>query len=320
MKSLRSLLLLALTLPALAADPLALPRTTNAVPFAHVQAIPLPDSQVSFQRDGVELTRYYYGSNNPRPFLFPVNGPSGRSLTRMGHPHDPITHSHHNSVWTSHHMVNNVDFWGDKGGRIVHQKIERFDDGPEAASLQVLNAWTAPDGKVLLYERRRITVQTLEKNEWMLLIDLQFNAAGEDVTLGETAFGPIGVRMAKTIGVTDGGGTIRNSEGGVNEPAIFRKPARWCDYSGPITADAKEGITLLDHPQNPRHPAPFHVREDGWMGAAPTFPAALTIKVNEPLLLRYGLYIHGGMPAPGAIDQRWQGFAGTPWVDFAAKP
>ena len=42
------------------------------------------------------------------------------ALTRMKHPHDPVTHSHHNSVWFSHQSVGDADFWSDNGGRIAH--------------------------------------------------------------------------------------------------------------------------------------------------------------------------------------------------------
>ena len=94
-----------------------------------MQAIPLPYQQVSFQRDGVELCRYHFGSDLRRPFMFPVVGPSGRSLTRMGHPHEPVTHSHHNSIWISHNDVNGLSFWEDRGkGRIVHEQIESLED------------------------------------------------------------------------------------------------------------------------------------------------------------------------------------------------
>ncbi|MHC4329832.1 MAG: DUF6807 family protein [Planctomycetota bacterium] len=56
-------------------------------PVPRMQVVPMPYDQASFQRDGVELTRYHFGPGLHRPFLFPVSGPSGRSLTRMGHPH-----------------------------------------------------------------------------------------------------------------------------------------------------------------------------------------------------------------------------------------
>jgi hypothetical protein len=115
--------------------------------------------------------------------------------------------------------------------------------------------------------------------------------------------------MAKTIGVHDGGGMIRNSEGAVNEPQVHEKPARWVDYSGAITAQAREGITLFDHPSNPNHPTVFHVRDDGWMGAALNFVGPRTIEVGRPLKLRYGLWVHSGVPAAGTIDEQFAAFA-----------
>lgn len=102
----------------------------------------------------------------------------------------------------------------------------------------------------------------------MLIIDLLLDAANGPVTLDSKGqFGPIGVRIAKSICRAFRSGTIRNSEGAEGEEAVFRKPAQWCDYSGQIAPGVVEGLTLMDHPINPRHPAAFHVREDGWMGA-----------------------------------------------------
>ena len=54
-------------------------------PVPRLQVVPQAYEQASFQRDGVEITRYHFGEGLNRPFLFPVIGPSGRSLTRMGH-------------------------------------------------------------------------------------------------------------------------------------------------------------------------------------------------------------------------------------------
>jgi len=50
----------------------------------------------------------------------------------MGHPHDPESHSHHNSVWISHYDVDGVYFWGDRGkGKIRHKRIVEFADADE---------------------------------------------------------------------------------------------------------------------------------------------------------------------------------------------
>jgi hypothetical protein len=289
-------------------------------PAPRVQAVPQPGDQVSFQRDGVELARFHFGAHNKRPFVHPLIGPSGLSLTRMGHPQDPVGHSHHNSVWISHNDVNGVSFWADRGkntGSIVHQRIEKFTDGDTEASVTSINHWVVDATKdTLLVERRKTTVQLLEKGEWLLTLDLQFEAAKEIVDLGKSPFGMAAVRIAKSIGVNDGGGTIRNSDGKVNEKEVFWKPAKWVDYSGAIKDKIVEGITLLDHPGNPNHPSVFHVRNDGWMGASLTFDEPRRITRGKPLRLRYGLYVHAGMPSVEALESRWSAFAKTKVEDL----
>ena len=279
-------------------------------PFAAVQAVPMPYDQVSFQRDGAQVVRYHYGRQHERPFWFPLIGPAGRVVTRMGHPHDPMGHSHHNSVWISHQKVNGVNFWEDPGpAKIVHQAIEKIEDGPEAASLRVRNAWTGPDGKPLLIERRLMTVRPLPDDEWMLIVELLITPAAGDVTFGKTPFGIFAARVAKTMDVNDGGGTIRNSAGAVNEKAVFWKPARWVDYAGRVTADRSNGITLMDHPANPNHPSVFHVRNDGWMGASFSFNGPYKLPAGKQLRLLYALYVHDGVPTPDHIERRFAVFA-----------
>ena len=303
----------------------------DAKPVPVAQVIPLPYDQASFQYLGAEtaghshaafpgheLTRYHFGRSLKRPFWYPLIGPAGRSLTRMGHPRDPHSHSHHNSVWISHHDVGGVNFWADGGkGQIVCRLVKQYEDGDRQAWMLTRNAWQDDQGKVLLNEWRRACVQLphqgkvpVNVNHWLMLVDLSLEAPGnEPVTLGRTPFGMIGVRMAKTIGVHDGGGRILNSQGQVDEEQVFRKPARWVDYSGRVTRQLTGGITLMDHPANPDHPTPFHVRNDGWMGACLTLARPLTIEPGKPLRLRYGLWVHAGMSKAEQIEAQWKDFA-----------
>lgn len=286
----------------------------SAKPITALQILPLPEQQASIQVRGHEISRYYFGRDLYRPFLFPIIGPSGRSLTRMGHPRDPNGHSHHNSLWVSHHDVGGVAFWNDartSTGRIVHQRVNRYEESNEEAVIDVQNHWvdSAAAGRVVLEERRVMRFRPQAEGEWLLVLDITLTAPQRAVTLGKTNFGIVGIRMAKSIGVHDGGGMIRNSAGAVNEPQVHEKPARWVDYSGPMTENAREGITLLDHPQNPNHPAVFHVRDDGWMGAALTFSAPRTIEPGEPLTVRYGFWVHAGVPTPARIDEQFASFS-----------
>lgn len=279
-----------------------------------MQVIPQPYDQVSFQRDGVELARYHFGPDLRRPFIFPVIGPSGRPLTRLGHPHDPEGHSHHNSIWIAHQSVGGVSFWEDRVGpaRIAHRRIEQLSDGPEEAALVCRNEWLGTNGAPILIERRRVAVRALPAREWLLVLDVELRAASGVVKLGATPFGILGVRVAKTMSVRDGGGRILNSEGDENEVGAFRQPARWVDYSGPIAPGRIEGLTLMDHPQNLNHPAVFHVRDDGWMGPCLTVGGSMLLQSNPPLRLRYGIYVHSGAPPPAQLNEIWRRFTELP--------
>lgn len=273
------------------------------------QVVPQPYSQVSFQRDGIEVARYHFGSELRRPFVFPLVGPSGRSVTRMGHPHDPESHSHHNSVWISHDSVNGISFWDDRSpGRIVHQRVEKFEDLKDRASVSTLNHWVDGSGKILLKEKRKTIAIGLPEKEWLLVIRMELQPDKAPVTFGKTPFGFIGVRMAKTIGVHDGGGTIRNSEGATNEKEVFWKPAKWVDYSGAITKTETGGATLLDHTSNVNHPTFIHVRDDGWMAASYNLEKSFTLETNKTLSLTYGVYVHGSIPEPKKLEQVWKQF------------
>jgi hypothetical protein len=287
----------------------------DAKPVPRMQVEPQPYGQAAVLWAGREIARHHGDASLRRPFLFPLVGPGGRSVTRMGHPHDPNGHSHHNSVWVSHNDVDGVDFWGDQApkdktvGRIVQKRVLEFFDGDEEARIGVANAWIDSSGATLLDEERRMRFVPLADRQWLLILDLQLTAIGRSRTLGKTPFGLVGVRMAKTIGVKDGGGRIRNSAGGVNEAEVFWKPARWVDYSGRMTGESTEGITLMDHPRNPGHPNHFHVRDDGWMGASTTFGAAKTLEPGQPLKLRYGLLVHAGVPSGEWLEAQFQEFA-----------
>lgn len=111
--------------------------------------------------------------------------------------------------------------------------------------------------------------------------------------------------------VADGGGRILNSEGGRNEAGVFRKLARWVDYSGPVTFEGDSGITLMDHPTNPTFPTPFHVRDDGWMCPSITLEKPLQLKPGTKLQFLYRLWIHKGVPGHHTIEAMWQAFAGA---------
>ncbi len=290
-----------------------------AKPFPRVEAIPIQDDAVSFCVDGKEVLRYNAGHGMFRPFLFPVIGPSGRQVTRMGHPHDPKGHRHHYSLWVAHHDINGADFWSDRDtpGKQMHRSILAIEDGPglvgqaDSAAICVNIAWVAPDGRELLTEERTYRLTELGDAERLIDIHLSLSPVDGPVTFGPTPFGLTAVRVAKTMTVNDGGGRIENSGEAVGEEAILWKPAEWCDYSGPAAPGGINGVTLMSHPSNANHPPDWHVRSDGWMGACFSREREFVLEAKKTLALRYALYVHRGDAHEAKVAERYAEFAAS---------
>jgi hypothetical protein len=292
------------------------PRSEPTYPRAMI--IPQPDDQLSFQVDGREWLRYHYGPLTPKPYFYPLMGPAGAPVTRLTHPHDPATHAHHLSLWIGHQNVGGSNFWEHmkSPARIVHDRISKIDDG-DSASVTIHAKWLDGDKKPLLLDERVWTLSprydTLTSDgygEYTLDLKLTLTSVAPTTTIGKSNFGLVAVRVAKMMGTIDGGGTIRNSEGKINEKELMpHQRARWCDYSGRPAPGAYNGVTLFDHPSNPNHPSYFHVRGDGWMGSSFSFENDVVVAKETPLVLRYRFLVHAGGGDPKYLDLESRRFA-----------
>lgn len=299
------------------------------------EVVPQADHQVAFAIDGVEKVRWHFGNAYPRPFFFPLRGPSGAVLTRMGHPGAP-DHDHHQSIWFAHNKLNGLDFWANGKGTQVRQKQWLcYRDGDDEAVMAVLLGWYDAQGKEVMEQELIAALLPIQSASNSPLaehaLELQFTLRPADdtdaVELEQTNFGFLAVRVAKGISAHFGGGQLSNSEGAKQEQECFGKQARWMDYSGPVASgsgsDRKEfveGITFFDHPHNPRYPTYWHVRQDGWMGAAYGLVESATISRAQPLTLRYLLHAHSGPYDPNRSQVVADQFAGRPGFELVTKP
>jgi hypothetical protein len=277
-------------------------------PIPRYQVVPHAEQQASFLVDGALRLGWHFGSGYPRPFFYPLVGPSGAVLTRMGHPGAP-DHDHHRSIWFAHEKVLGIDFWSDRTAARVRQKQWlAYQDGDQEAIMAVLLGWyDGHEPKELLTQELIASIRPVGDGEVLVELQSTFTPAAESLELGQTNFGFLAVRVAKSISKFFGGGEPRNSEGATGEQAIFGKQARWVDYSGSVASSRPkpadqvaspeavvEGITYFDHANNPGYPAHWHVRDDGWMGASFNRTGSYVIRREKPLVLRYLLHAHAG--------------------------
>lgn len=280
--------------------------------FPRVQALPRID-RASLRIDGVERVGYEFGYGKARPFFDPIVGGSGAALTRMGHP-NPVGHEHHKSVWFGHQKVGGTSFWEDHASseiQIRHRRVVLYQDGPEWAGLVTEWDWWA-HGKTVLRQQLVVVIEPTADGGFALDLQSHFESSGVPLELGKTNFGFLGVRVAKTISEQFGGGRLTAADGSTGEPAIFGKTHRWVDYSGPSAPGKVEGICYMDHPANPHHPTPWHVRRDGWMEAAFNLAEPYGLAKDHPLDLRYRLLVHDRPAHRAELDRAWERFAKAP--------
>ena len=274
------------------------------------QIVPDADQQVAITIDGSEVMRWHFGHHYPRPFFHPVIGPSGANLVRMGHPGAP-NHDHHSGLWFAHNTVESFNFWANGTGAQIRQKqwLDYIDSEEYAAMAVRLEYFDGHEEDALLEQDTITVVRPLENDEYLIELGLHLKSRQGPVTLKQTNFGLVAVRVAATVSEHFGGGTITNATGAQNEKNIFGLASKYMDYSGPvrtgIEATEINGITLFDHQSNFSYPSKWHVREDGWMGPSINRDKAYTIDTDRPLQLRYLLHVHDG-PFEPAVAERQQ--------------
>lgn len=280
------------------AQPYTLPRC---------EIVPVADHQVSLRIDGREKLRWNFDTKYPRPFFYPFNGPSGQTLTRMGHPGAP-DHDHHRSVWFAHHKVDGLTFWSDNSDTKIRQTHwYRYRDGNDEAVMATHLSWIDGDGVERMKQDVVVALMPIESETGPLEHAVEFQLTfrpgqgREKVTLEQTNFGILAVRVAASISAYFGGGRLTNDDAVESEKRLHEKRSRWMDYSGPVAVPIEngrkvieEGITFYDHPGNLSYPTYWHVRKDGWMGAAPGMNTDIEITNERPFILRYLMHCHSG--------------------------
>lgn len=284
-------------------------------------------------RVGGELFSVYHCARElARPFLHPVLLPGGVPVTRS-FPMEAVEgetkdHPHHRSFWTAYGEVSDTDNWSEavgKHGRIQHAAFDHVYEGPVFGGFEASATWTDATGVPMLSEKRRILVYDAGDDRRLIDYDLSLTPVDREIVYGDTKEGGLlSVRVASSM---DGksGGRIENSEGGVGEKECWGKPARWCDYSGPVGGKTV-GIAVMDHPSNLRSPVHWHVRDYGLMGTncfgTSTFAGEkdghrgeYRQAVDETLRFRYRVLLHQGDARSARVEETWRAFANQPKVE-----
>ncbi len=286
------------------------------------------DDRLRVEIDGQLFTEYFF-KDVPRPYCYPVIGPGDAPMTRnwpmKTTPNEEHDHKHHRSFWFAHGSVNGQDFWSEEKdfGKTVHERFTEIKSGEKFGEIKSHNQWVAHDGVVACTDDRTLRIyEPATPDERVFDFEITLHASNGAVVLGDTKEGTMAMRLAETMRLTGpvGHGHIVNSEG-VRDGQTWGKRADWCDYYGPVDGNIV-GVAIFDHPNNPRHPTWWHVRDYGLFAANPfgrhdferlsdKTAGNLTIPAGGNLTFRYRFYLHKGDEQQARVADRYKEYIAT---------
>ena len=287
-----------------------------------VQISKLAD-RLRIEIDGQLFTEYFF-KDVPRPYCYPVIGPGDSPMTRnwpmKTTPDEEHDHPHHRSLWFAHGSINGHDFWSEeKGfGKTVHEEFTEIKSGKDSGVIKSRNKWVTREGTVVCTDDRMLRVyEPKNAAERIFDFEITLHASNGPLVFGDTKEGTMAMRLAETMRLKGpvGHGHIVNSAG-IRDDETWGKRADWCDYYGPVNGKTV-GVAIFDHPQNPRHPTWWHVRDYGLFAANPfgqhdfeklsnKTAGNLNVPAGGDLTFRYRFYLHEGDEKQAHVAELYQ--------------
>ncbi|MHC4798530.1 MAG: DUF6807 domain-containing protein, partial [Planctomycetota bacterium] len=306
--------------------------------FNAVKLTKVKDGLIKVTIDGELFTAFNFSTEDQKPFLYPVIGPTGVGVTR-DYPMKEVSyeerkrrdHPHHQSIWTAWGDVRTKDFakagtnyWHrpskkKKNHNTGYQKLKQIvyvTGGPVFGQLQAEIEWYANDRRREFAEIRTYTF--FRAHQTCRIIDQKnvFKFNDGEVMFADTKEGGIAcLRIAVSMDEI-GGGKMFNSRGGVGAKQCWGKAAEWCDYVGPVQ-DQTVGIAVMDAKSNYGHPTRWHIRDYGLYTANPfglsyfvgkQQNGSKTWKKGESAEFNYRIFIHQGDTKTSRVADQYRNY------------
>jgi hypothetical protein len=283
---------------------------TLAAPAAELRATRV-GSRIDVSAGGSFFTSYRFSEEEKYPFFFPVNGPSGASVTSMRNGRYP----HHSSLFFGCDKVNGGNYWqaGLGRGRIVSEgAVIARASGPEIVITDVCN-WERPGAESPIRDTRRIVISapatTLRQIDFEIVLEPLM-----EVTIEKTNHSLFSVRMDPDLAPI-AGGTMVNAAGETSEKGTFGQLSPWMACYGRRGAGEMEGLAIFQHPDNTWAAAPWFTRDYGLMSPTPLYwPAegsVMKLAKGEKVILRYRVLVFSGDPGEVDLAERFSLYAAS---------
>ena len=268
------------------------------------------------------FTTYHFSADTTKPYLMPLQSPSGVVVTRNfpvandvtgANTQDKSFEPHQRPLYFGHGNVDGLDYWGEEAfdgyftdhghqgyGHTRLKELEEAVEGPNQATVRARFRLLDPNEREIAEHTQAFTFRGDERTR---TIDCEFvlHATAGPLVLGDVKEGTFGIRLNTELSAPHD--QMLNSLGSRGERAIWGKRANWVNYSGVV--DGKPvGIVVFESPHSFHHPTHWMARGYGLLAANPFGLRAFsgdknqdgswTIPEGQSLLFRYRVVIYDG--------------------------
>ena len=263
------------------------------------------------------VSAYHAGYEEGMPFFDPVAGPSGEPYTGAIGPKEGESVGPR-GVWFALGNVNGHDFGARpdparKRGVILHRGMNGVMIKGAALMIRTKSEWmeTTGEQRRLCSDRREFTFFHREDGSLVLEAAIELMADAGDLEIGPCTSGAWSVLPApgfvwkegeKARGLVESGGRSGGEVEGTR--------SSWVACQGLDGRGIPGGVAILGHPDNPGHPARWHVGDEGGISADP-FPEETPVVLpnGQSLSFRYRTIFHSGSTDGAAIPAAFEAFA-----------
>ncbi|MBN1999469.1 PmoA family protein [candidate division KSB1 bacterium] len=248
-------------------------------------------------------------------YIHPILDLNGNAMTD-DFPQDHLHHRGMSWMWPTVTVAGQqYDLWHIKG---VTQEFEKWlakASGPVCAYIGVKNIWRQ-NGRKIMDEWVWMRAFTETDKGWALDMCLTWQAVEKFIIEGEKdkGYGGLCFRLAPREN------TVITTPDGVLAQDSDLTPLAWADQSGIFNGSAeKTGVAIFQHAGNPAFPAGWCLRHYGFLGVS--WPGLTPFKFtpNEPVTLRFRIWIHDGDCQNGRTAAAYQVFHKPPSVKLKLK-
>lgn len=271
------------------------------------------------QTSGLPVWRAVCDAKQTKPYIYPLATLGGVELTANA----PADHVWHHSLWFAWKYINGVNYWEtdkktgkSQGSTVIKStKIRRGDDF--SASVEMVIEYVPPGKPPVLRESRRLAFSAPRADgSYTIDWDATFTVGEHKIILDRTpphgaSGGYAGLSLRFPKGTT--GWKFLTSEGDDRAAKGNGKPARWADFYGPTKPGPLAGITVFDHPSNPRYPTRWYLNEGHpYFSPALIYQEPMTLTPGATMQLRYRVLVHEGPGEKSKLDAEFKSYTQIP--------